>query len=210
MSRIRADDYDEKKQLILRNAAELFAGKGFGSATMIDVAQACGASKSRLYHYFSSKEEVLFAIAMDHVSAVFEELSEITSLPLPAVERFSRLVAAFMKQAAASRSEHLVLVNDVHFLPEDKRQQVRELEGQLVELLITLLKEINPELMRPVKVRTPYAMLLFGMMIWTFTWYEKGGALSTDELALRISRLFLHGFKDSEGPCEPAEATCSG
>jgi AcrR family transcriptional regulator len=200
MSRIRADDYDEKKRSILCNAAELFARKGFGSATMIDVAQACGASKSRLYHYFSSKEEVLFAIAMEHVSAVFEELTEITNLPLPAVERFSRLVAAFMKRAAASRSEHLVLVNDVHFLPEDKRQQVRELEGQLVELLIALLREINPELMRPVKARAPYAMLLFGMMIWTFTWYEKGGAISTDELALRISRLFLYGFKDDAGP----------
>ena len=199
MSRIRADDYDEKKRSILRNAAGLFAGKGFGSATMIDIAQACGTSKSRLYHYFSSKEEVLFAIAMEHVSAVFEELSEITGLPLPAVERFSRFVAAFMRQGAASRNEHLVLVNDVHFLPEDKRRQVSELEGQLVELLIALLKEINPELMGAAKVRTPYAMLLFGMMIWTFTWYEKSGAISTDELALRISRLFLHGFQDDKG-----------
>lgn len=199
MSRIRADDYDEKKRSILRNAAELFAGKGFGSATMIDIARACGTSKSRLYHYFSSKEEVLFAIAMEHVSAVFEELSEITGLPLPAVERFSRFVAAFMRQGAASRNEHLVLVNDVHFLPEDKRRHVSELQGQLVELLIALLKEINPELMGAARVRTPYAMLLFGMMIWTFTWYEKSGSISTDELALRISRLFLHGFQHDEG-----------
>ncbi|MCY1307670.1 Bacterial regulatory protein, tetR family [compost metagenome] len=152
MSRIRADDYDEKKRSILRNAAELFACKGFGSATMIGIAQACGTSKSRLYHYFSSKEEVLFAIAMEHVSAVFEELSEIAGLPLPAVERFSRFVAAFMRQGAVSRNEHLVLVNDVHFLPEDKRRQVSELEGQLVELLIALLNEINPELMGVAKV----------------------------------------------------------
>lgn len=199
MSRIRADDYDEKKRSILCNAAELFARKGFDRTTMINLAQACGASKSKLYHYFSSKEDVLFAIAMEHVSAVFEELADITNLPLPAIERFSRLVAAFMKRAGASRSEHLVLANDVHFLPEDKRQQVRELEGQLVELLIVLLKEINPQLMAPLKTRTPYAMLLFGMMIWTFTWYEEGGAISTDELALRISRLFLHGFKDDAG-----------
>lgn len=200
MSRIRADDYDEKKRLILQSAAGLFAGKGFASATMIDVAQACGASKSRLYHYFSSKEEVLFAIAMEHVSVVLEELSEIISLPLPPVERFSRVISAFMRRAATSRSEHLVLVNDVHFLPEDKRQSVRALEGRLVELLIGLLGEINPQLMKQAKVRTPYAMLLFGMMIWTFTWYEKGGAISTEELATRISTLFLHGFAGADAP----------
>lgn len=198
MSRTRADDYDEKKRLILKSAADLFASKGFGSATMIDVAQACGASKSRLYHYFSSKEEVLFAIVMEHVRTVFEELSAITRLPSPAVERFSSFIEAFVTRGVSSRSEHLVLVNDVNFLPEDKRQQVRELESQLVELLISLLKEINPELMRPVKVRTPYAMLLFGMMIWTFTWYEKSGAISPEELAARISSLLLHGFEGGE------------
>lgn len=93
----------------------------------------------------------------------------IAGLPLPAVERFSRFVTAFLRQGAASRNEQLRLVNDVHFLSEDKRRQVSKLEGQLVELLIALLKDINPELMGAVKVRTPYAMLLFGMMIWTFT-----------------------------------------
>ncbi|MDY7065462.1 hypothetical protein PsexTeo8_18980 [Pseudomonas extremaustralis] len=200
MSRIRADDYDEKKQLILKRAADLFASKGFANATMIDVAQACGASKSRLYHYFSSKEEVLFAIVMGHVRAVFEELAGITRLSLPAVERFSAFVAAFVERGVASRSEHLVLVNDVHFLPEDRRQQVREHESLLVGLLISLLEEINPELMRHGRVRTPYAMLLFGMVIWTFTWYEKSGAITPDELAARISRLFLYGFEGGEHP----------
>ena len=200
MSRIRADDYDEKKQLILKRAADLFASKGFASATMIDVAQACGASKSRLYHYFSSKEEVLFAIVMGHVRAVFEELAGITRLSLPAVERFSAFVAAFVERGVASRSEHLVLVNDVHFLPEDRRQQVREHESLLVGLLIGLLEEINPELMRHGRVRAPYAMLLFGMVIWTFTWYEKSGAITPDELAARISRLFLYGFEGGEHP----------
>ena len=200
MSRIRADDYDEKKQLILKRAADLFASKGFASATMIDVAQACGASKSRLYHYFSSKEEVLFAIVMGHVRAVFEELAGITRLSLPAVERFSAFVAAFVERGVASRSEHLVLVNDVHFLPEDRRQQVREHESLLVGLLIGLLEEINPELMRHGRVRAPYAMLLFGMVIWTFTWYEKSGAITPDDLAARISRLFLYGFEGGEHP----------
>ncbi|MFN9525646.1 MAG: TetR/AcrR family transcriptional regulator [Pseudomonadaceae bacterium] len=198
MSRVRADDYDEKKRLILERAAALFAEKGFGNATMIDIAQACGASKSRLYHYFSSKEEVLFGIAMTYVEAVYEALVEATAQPLPATARFSRFVAAFLARGVASRNEQLVLVNDVDFLPEDKRRQVRQLENRLVELLVGLLEEINPGLMRSSAVRVPYAMLLFGMLIWTFTWYEKEGAISPEELAQRISRLFLQGFERAE------------
>jgi Tetracyclin repressor-like, C-terminal domain len=86
-------------------------------------------------------------------------------------------------------------MNDLKFLPDAKRKQVRTLETQLVELMISLLKEINPELMAPAKVKAPYAMLLFGMIIWTFTWYRKTGAMSPQELADRISQLFVQGFK---------------
>ncbi|WPN45127.1 TetR/AcrR family transcriptional regulator [Pseudomonas sp. P8_241] len=200
MSRVRADDYDDKKQLILKKAAALFATRGFGSATMIDVAKACGASKSRIYHYFSSKEDVLFDIIIEHIKNLSDELSTISSRPIPAKERFAQFVTAFIRCSADSRNEHLVLVNDIKFLPEDKRKQVLKLETHLVSMLITLLQEINPTLMTPVKVRTPYAMLLFGMVIWTFTWYEKNGAVSPEELASRISHLFLAGFQDSTPP----------
>ncbi|GLU39231.1 TetR/AcrR family transcriptional regulator [Pseudomonas sp. NBRC 100443] len=198
MSRVRADDYDEKKRLILERAAYLFARKGFGSATMIDIAQACGASKSRLYHYFTSKEEVLFAIAMRYVESMYETLTEAIAEPLPASARFARFVAAFVEQGVSSRSEQLVLLNDVNFLPEDKRQEVRAMENRLVGLLVGLLEEVNPGLMKPAQVRVPYAMLLFGMVIWTFTWYERDGTVSPEELAARISQLFLRGFEGTE------------
>lgn len=195
MTRVRADDYDSKKQSILDRAAALFAQRGFDSATMIEVATACGTSKSHLYHYFPAKEDLLYAIVSEHITGLLEELTEIVSLPLPAETRFSQFVAAFVARAADSRNEHLVLVNDLKFLPEPKRKKVRKMETGLVDLMVGLLKEINPKQMEPVKVRAPYAMLLFGMIIWTFTWYEKSGAISPAELAERISQLFVHGFK---------------
>lgn len=197
MSRVRADDYDDKKQDILDQAAALFAEKGFQTTSMIDVARACGASKSKLYHYFSSKEELLYAITSEHTESMYSDLSIVATLPLPAEDRFSRFITTFVQRAADSRDEHLVLMKDVVFLPDEKREELLKLEGKIVEVLIGLLEEINPGLLKPVKVKTPYAMLLFGMLIWTFTWYEKSGSMSPEELAQRISHLFLHGFKDS-------------
>lgn len=203
MARVRADDYDDKKQSMLDRAAALFARKGFDGTTMIDVADACGASKSLLYHYFGGKEDLLFAIVSEHIKAQSAELSGIVDLPLPAEERFARFIAAFVERAADSRNEHLVLMNDLKFLPQARQAQVRKLQTRLVGLMIALLKEINPGLMKPAKVQAPYAMLLFGMIIWTFTWYQKTGALSPAELAARISHLFVHGFKDGRLPAIP-------
>ena len=195
MTRVRADDYDDKKQSILQSAAALFAQKGFDGATMIDVATACGTSKSHLYHYFPAKEDLLFAIVQVHITQQAAELTAIVKLPLPAEERFSRYVAAFVERGARSRNEHLVLMHDLKFLPDAKRKQVRKLETRLVDLMVALLKEINPALMRPVEVQGPYAMLLFGMVIWSATWYQTSGAISPSELADRISDLFVNGFK---------------
>lgn len=195
MTRVRADDYEHKKKAILDSAVALIAGKGFDGATMIDVAHACGTSKSHVYHYFSSKEDLLYAIVKEHITAQVAVLSAIVREPRPAAERFTRFVSAFVQEGAKSRNHHLVLMNDIKFLPPAQREDVRKMELELMHLMVGLLRELNPERMAQAKVRTPYALLLFGMVIWTFTWYEKTGAISPAELAERISELFLDGFR---------------
>jgi hypothetical protein len=65
----------------------------------------------------------------------------------------------------------------------------------MTELMQSLLREINPSLMGEERVQKPYALLLFGMMIWTFSWYRRSGSITPGELAKRISDLFVSGFK---------------
>ena len=59
MPRVRSDDYDTKSRAILDSAASLFAKVGYPNAKMQDIAQACGATKSMLYHYFPTKDDLL-------------------------------------------------------------------------------------------------------------------------------------------------------
>lgn len=196
MTRVRASDYELKKQVILDSAVALIAQKGFDHATMSDVAAACGASKSHLYHYFASKEDLLYAIVKEHITGQVAELSAIVREPRPAAERFQRFVASFVQEGAKSRHHHLVLMNDIKFLPPAQREDVRQLEQELMQLMVGLLREINPERMARAEVKSPYALLLFGMVIWTFTWYERDGPITPAELAERISALFLDGFRN--------------
>jgi AcrR family transcriptional regulator len=195
MTRVRADDYEVKKQLILSKAAALIARKGFDLATMMDVAKACGASKSHVYHYFPSKEDLLFAIVHDHITTQAADLTRIVNLPLPAEERFGLFVESFVQGAARSRDEHIMLMNDLKFLPRAQREQIRRMEVEMTELVEGLLREMNPELMASERVQKPYALLLYGMMIWTFTWYRRSGDIEPAELARRIAYLFVNGFK---------------
>lgn len=200
MTRERAGDYDLKKQGILDHAAELFGRKGFEVTTMADVARACGASKSHLYHYFPAKEDLLFAIVSEHIHSLSDALGEIVRSHAPAEARFRRFVDEFVQRATRSRNEHLVLMNELNFLPESKVLEVRRREQELVNLMVELLREINPERMAQVRVRAPYAMLLYGMMIWTLTWYRDNGALAPSELAERMADLFVHGFGSPARP----------
>jgi len=209
MTRTRADDYDEKKATILDNAASLIARKGFDQATMQDVAKACGTSKSHIYHYFPRKEDLLYAIVHDHITRQAADLTRIVEQPLPAETRFQQFVESFMQGAARERDEHIILMNDLKYLPRTELKEIRSLESHMTELLDGLLIDINPELMNNARLQKPYALLLFGMMIWTFSWYRPSGEISPKELAARISHLFVHGFKTEDPvnfPDAPAPA----
>ena len=203
MTRVRAHDYEDKRNVILGKAASLIARKGFDVATMLDVAQACGASKSHLYHYFPSKEDLLYAIVHDHITRQAADLIRIVHLPLPAEERFAQFVDSFVQGASRSRDEHIMLMNDLKFLPRGQREHVRKLEIEMTSLMEGLLREINPRLMAHKRLETPYALLLYGMMIWTFTWYRRNGPVPPAELARRISELFVNGFRNIEPDDEP-------
>ena len=196
MTRVRAHDYEHKRNVILGKAAALIARKGFDVATMMDVAQACGTSKSHLYHYFPSKEDLLYAIVHDHITRQAADLIRIVHLPLPAEDRFAQFVDSFVQGASKSRDQHIMLMNDLKFLPRGQRDYVRKLEIEMTSLLEGLLREINPGLMAQERVETPYALLLYGMMIWTFTWYRRNGPIAPAELARRISGLFVNGFRN--------------
>ena len=67
MARPQSPDYDKRREAILRAAARLFARQGFNGASVADLAAACGSSKSLVYHYFPSKEDILHAVMSAHL-----------------------------------------------------------------------------------------------------------------------------------------------
>jgi AcrR family transcriptional regulator len=58
----RAKQADARRDELLRVALRLFAERGFEGATIADIATATGTAHGLVYHYFSSKNELLLAV----------------------------------------------------------------------------------------------------------------------------------------------------
>lgn len=192
MPRVRADDYDAKSHSILDSAAALFARVGYPNAKMQDIALACGASKSMLYHYFPAKDDLLYAMLEEHLEKTIAGIEEVMAGSASRSDRFAAFVEVYAQKSAQARRRHVSAMNDVKFLPKSMQAPLRDLERKVTDLAADLLRTQNPGL--PAGVYKPYAMLLIGMLNWTDTWYRPNGRIRPQELSERIARLFLRGF----------------
>ncbi len=197
MPRVRSDDYEAKSQAIMDSAAALFAKVGYPSAKMQDVAEACGATKSMLYHYFPTKDDLLFAMLEEHLQRLIAGLREALAVDGTPTDRLEALVQAYTQKSNQSRRRHVIAMNDVKFLPRPKQAPLIALQRDLVELVSQLLREVNPRL--PDQVYKPYGLMLVGMLNWTDFWYKPSGPVKAQELCERMSRLFLKGFLAEKG-----------
>ena len=60
---------DNKRQAIMKAAADVFREEGFSGASMAMIAARVGGSKATLYNYFSSKDELFAAVTIETVEA---------------------------------------------------------------------------------------------------------------------------------------------
>lgn len=177
--------------LILARAAELFASRGYSATTMNDVAVASATSKSTLYQYFRDKRELLASIALAHVQKLEQLVAAVRLQRLAPDAELQALIETFTAVCAGAQNEHRVLTEDVKFLADDERHAVEAAQRRVVNAFAATVGRVRPDL----KARaTPLAMLLFGMINWTFTWLKPAGSLTHADLAPMVVQLFFGGL----------------
>jgi hypothetical protein len=141
------------------------------------------------------------------LSEVVEEVEQaVGGQKLPRA-RLRAFVASLLASNAVSRSKNVVLLNETWALAPSQRSELRRLEKKLVRLGASLLEALNVRVMMHSALSTPYTMLLFGLVNWTYTWYEPKGPVSPAELADRITDLFLNGFPNVSATLSVASHT---
>jgi len=193
MARPRSAGYDGQREQIMAAAAALFAGRGYTATTMSQVAAACGVSKATLYHYVRDKHQLLASITVGHVARLEALVADVTALQLHPEAHLRALIDRFMQAYAHAQHEHRVLTEDVKFLAEAERAAVVVAQRRVVAAFADAVVAVRPALAHSA-LATPLAMLLFGMINWTFTWLRPGGALTHEALAPLVAELFLGGL----------------
>ena len=195
MARTQAADYDERKQGIVETAAALFAERGFNGASVADIAKRGRISKSLIYHYYEAKEDILYDVMISHVRALEAAAREATADDAAPERKLKELTHRFMALYVDAADRHKVLLNDLQHLPKARRAEIVAVQRGLIEMVQKLLVEIEPALKRKSGAGFAAAMLFFGTINWTHTWFDPKGPVSAGALAEMAVDLTLGGVR---------------
>lgn len=197
MARTKAPDFEAQREQILELAASAFAASSYPSTSMADLAAACGTSKARLYHYYESKEAILFDLLDRYTRRLMLIVTEVEAqaerLGHGERETLGMLIRAFLAEYENSQTRHIALINDVKFLMDDQREAILKRERDVVAAFSRQLRRAYPARVNHDN-QTALTMTIFGMINWTFTWLKPGGKLSYAEFADMVIDLLANGL----------------
>lgn len=93
---LKAAHRSQKRELIVRAAAKVFAEKGFDGASVADLARAAGLSPASLYTYFASREEIVFAASFAEIEDLERRVRDALEPPAPADVAVWRMTEAYV------------------------------------------------------------------------------------------------------------------
>jgi AcrR family transcriptional regulator len=208
MARPKSATHDIKRDAILDIAAQCFADRSYPAASMNEIATACGTSKARLYHYYDSKEAILFDL-MDRYTQRLLSLIALTDATaqrrnLDDRAALHELIRAFLQEYESSATRHVALLNDTQFLSDvpdehlgspaiSPRELILNRQRDVVAAVTRALRRTYPNRLNASN-QTAITMMLFGMINWTFTWLRPGGPISYVAFADEVIALLEKGL----------------
>ncbi len=118
---------EEKRRIILDAAVRVFAHKGFHTSRVGDIAEEAGVAHGLLYHYFSSKDEVLETIFRENWAILVERIHAVEESGEPAREQLRHVAAILLRTWRHEPDVVRVLVREIVRSPE-VGERIDELE----------------------------------------------------------------------------------
>jgi AcrR family transcriptional regulator len=123
----------ERRSHIVLCCTRVFAKKGYSHSSMRELAKACYMSIGNLYHYFGSKEQILYSIINDATlrqGEYVEHFSEETASMDP-VTALRELIRKFFEWHDANQNVTLFIYQETRALPQKAQEQIFESEGRI-------------------------------------------------------------------------------
>jgi len=184
-----------QKEKIINCAALLFAKYGYNATSIKSIAESCKVSKSLIYHYYFSKEDMLYDIAQSHINKLISIIDDCSRLKFETNQlKLKKIISQFMIEYKTSKNRHKILIQDIEFLKPSRQKKIKSLQMKVVRSVAEILKKINPQI-DEVKDLIPVTMGLFGMINWTFTWINPSGKMTYKDVSDLFTNIFINGLK---------------
>lgn len=184
----------KKIEEIRKVIARLFASKGYHSTSLREIARELGMNQSSLYHYFNSKEEILFGLMNSAMDDALKTLEEICAEGVSPEDKLNRVLGFYTRYYAGDQDLLVLLVNEMNSLGENYRPILIEKQRHYVRLIQSILVELFEQ--RKMKEIHPAvaAFAFFGMVHYTIKWYHREGPIGLDELTAVFLEIFTKGI----------------
>src|ERR687883_553988 len=182
-----------RRQELTREAARLFAEKGYHGTSIGELAEALGVQKGSLYAHIASKQDLLYETMREGAAAFHGALDGIPD-DLPATEKIRLALRAHLRVVAEQLDVATVFVREWRYLEAERRDEFLAERRRYEERFRALFRE-GRELgeLRTDLDDASAALLALSAANWAYTWLRPGA--DTDELADRFYSLLLDGIR---------------
>jgi AcrR family transcriptional regulator len=189
---------------ILSRAATLFFQRGYHAVGIRDLAEAVGLSTSTLYHYYATKQDILFAIINRFLTEFSARLvAGLRDTSVPPRQRLERAVTEHI-QLSVTRSEELLVGNPVrNALSPQQQASIAAMRREYRDAVRDVIAEGVAAGEFHVADPLLTAMAMLDMLDGIRSWYHLDGPLALPELAARYRTFALalcqEGWAGQEG-----------
>jgi TetR/AcrR family transcriptional regulator, cholesterol catabolism regulator len=191
--------FDRRLGKLLHHAAHIFCEKGYEGASMRDLSRAAGMSLAGLYHYFDSKEDLLYLIQKHTFRTIIERLQERLKGTENAEQRVRIFIENHLDYFLANKEAMKVLTHEDDTLKNGRGAEIRAIKREYYRICLELLEDLRRE--KGLQFSGRLAVLgLFGMINWIYTWHNPRVDADANALARQMGDLFLHGVMHAAKP----------
>ena len=188
--------FDRRLGEILNHATEVFCDKGYEGASMRDLSRASGMSLAGLYHYFESKERLLYLIQKHTFSTIVEQLKARLEGVTDPGQRLRIFIQNHLEYFVTNQSGLKVLAHEDEALKNGFSSEIAAIKREYYRICLGLMDDLKRQRHLAFNSRTA-VMSLFGMINWIYTWYKPRVDGNAEALAEQMGDIILNGIVHS-------------
>ncbi|MET8141793.1 TetR/AcrR family transcriptional regulator [Sphaerisporangium sp. NPDC005288] len=184
------------RQRLIAEATRLFAEKGFESTSVQEVVAAAGVTKGAMYHYFTSKDDLLQEIYARVLRLQMERLDRFADAPGPIADRVHAAAADVVATSIENLDDSKIFFRSMHQLAPETQKAVRAERRRYHERFRDLVDQGRRVGVFRADVPADLVVdFFFGSVHHLGTWYHADGPLSAAEVGGHFADLLLASLR---------------